>query len=561
MNIRKIYCAFIACFSSILIHAEQAPPNFIIFYMDDLGWAQTSVKMMDSEPLSVSNFYQTPNLEKLAERGMKFSNAYAPTPTCTGSRISIQFGKTSARMQYRFVHDVLSYKQRPNGYKDEVSIAGMLKSANKNYITAHFGKGIGVEQLKDVGYDITDEYEEIAPNGNFHGEYIDIKSKKPLPADDPKRINSLTKESLKFLDDHAGKRPFYMMISHYAVHGPHVASAHILEKWQAKYDKLKKPEVRRDLDAFYRLRTPVFASMIEESDTHLGKLIDSLQEKGVLDNTYIIFTSDNGAEWAPRNEKKHRYNGPLTQGKYFPFEGGLRIPFVIAGPGIPANTQCDTPIIQWDLLPTFHDLAKSQTDLPKGVDGGSLAKVFSKGNDAPAIKRPVPGLVFHFPSYYQPPLSCIRMGDYKFMRNMNTGEMRLYNVKTDYREENNLAEQMPEKVALMDKALREYVDDVDGGKVEDVYQAAIELFDEFDRREHENYARKLAELKASSASDADFTKLKEAHEKKLRSNMVKREMIKDQRNCADWHGSSSLHTMARLGIKKDGTIIDKSKKK
>ena len=150
MRIKQVYYSLLALCGSAMIHAQQAPPNFIIFYMDDLGWAQTSVKMMDSEPLSVSRFYQTPNVEKLAARGMKFSNAYAPTPTCTGSRISIQFGKTSARMQYRFVHDVLSYKQRPNGYKDEVSIAGMLKAANKNYITAHFGKGIGVEQLKDV---------------------------------------------------------------------------------------------------------------------------------------------------------------------------------------------------------------------------------------------------------------------------------------------------------------------------------------------------------------------------------------------------------------------------
>ena len=190
MKYRIFFCAIFLLLADTLLKAEEKAPNFIIFYMDDLGWAQTSVKMMDSEPLSVSNFYETPNLEKLAARGMKFSNAYAPTPTCTGSRVSIQFGKTSARMQYRFVHDVLSYKQRPNGYKDEVSIAGMLKATNKNYITAHFGKGISVEQLKDVGYDITDEYEEIAANGNFHGEYIDIQSKEPLPENDPKRIYS-----------------------------------------------------------------------------------------------------------------------------------------------------------------------------------------------------------------------------------------------------------------------------------------------------------------------------------------------------------------------------------
>ncbi|MCH2206380.1 MAG: sulfatase-like hydrolase/transferase [Lentisphaerales bacterium] len=521
--------------------------------MDDVGWAQTSVKMMDSEPLSVSNFYETPNLEKLAARGMKFSNAYAPTPTCTGSRVSIQFGKTSARMQYRFVHDVLSYKQRPNGYKDEVSIAGMLKATNKNYITAHFGKGISVEQLKDVGYDITDEYEEIAANGNFHGEYIDIQSKEPLPENDPKRIYSLTKESLKFLDEYAGKQPFYMMISHYAVHGPQAASPHILKKWQKKYDALSKPSDKNELRQFERLRTPMFASMIDESDAHLGKLMEMLKEKGELENTYIIYTSDNGAEWTPMNTQKQRYNGPLTQGKYFPFEGGLRIPFVVAGPGIPAGIQCDTPIVQWDLLPTFHDLAESKQALPAGVDGGSLRAVFTQGNAAPAIKRQAPGLVFHFPSYYQPPISSIRIGDFKLMHNLNTGEMRLYNVKTDYREKNNLINEMPEKAAAMAKTLGDYVKSVNGGEVEDVYQAAIDLFNEFDRRAKESYEKKLA----SAKSEAEKQQLKEAYEKKLRSNMVKREMIKDQRKSGNWHGSAAKKTMTRLGIKKDGTFLKK----
>ena len=554
MNFNKVYCLLVTLFFSSSISASDKAPNFIIFYMDDLGWAQTSTRMMNSEPLSASDFYETPNLDKLAAQGMKFSNAYAPTPTCTGSRISIQFGKTSARMQYRFVHDVLSYKQRPNGYKDEVSIAGMLKAANKNYITAHFGKGIGVEQLKDVGYDITDEYEEIAPNGNFHGEYIDIKNKKHLPPDDPKRITSLTKESLKFLNDHAGKRPFYMMISHYAVHGPQSASPHILKKWQDKYDALTdKPKDKSELNRFKRSRTPMFASMIDESDAHLGKLIESLKEKGVLENTYIIYTSDNGAEWAPRNEKKQRYNGPLKQGKYFPFEGGIRIPFVIAGPGIPAGKQCDTPIVQWDLLPTLHDIAGSNAELPKGVDGGSLREVFTKGNEAQQIKRKAPGLVFHFPSYYQPPISSIRIGDYKFMRNLNTGETRLYNVKTDYREENNIAKSMPEKVASMDKILSDYVTKVDGGKVDDVYLAAIDLFNEFDRRAKESYEKNLA----STSSETEKKKLKEAYEKKLRSNMVKREMVKDQRKSGDWHGSPANQTMRRLGIKKDGSIFKK----
>ena len=145
-----------------LLRLEAKKPNFIIVYIDDLGWADTSVRMMDSEPMSKHFFYKTPNVERLAEMGMCFSNGYAPTATCTGSRVSIQFGQTSARTQYRYVFDVYHKKQRPNGYAGQYSLADSVKTAGKNYITAHFGKGM-TEKLKMVNYDVTDEYEKYAP--------------------------------------------------------------------------------------------------------------------------------------------------------------------------------------------------------------------------------------------------------------------------------------------------------------------------------------------------------------------------------------------------------------
>ena len=120
-------------------HSSAAePPNIVIVYVDDLGWADTSVRMDDRDPESASDFNQTPNLEELASRGVKFSNAYAPAPTCTPSRKSIQFGKTPARLKYTFVHDVLAL-ERKLSWKDETSLADVLKEANRGYITAHFG--------------------------------------------------------------------------------------------------------------------------------------------------------------------------------------------------------------------------------------------------------------------------------------------------------------------------------------------------------------------------------------------------------------------------------------
>jgi arylsulfatase A-like enzyme len=126
----------LSIFSSLLSAAKS--PNFIIIYTDDLGYADTSVQMMDAEANSKHKFIHTPGLERLAAMGARFNAGYSPTPTCTGSRLSIQFGKSSAQMQYRNVFDVLSPIQRPDGYGDETTMAEMLKAAGQDYVTCLF---------------------------------------------------------------------------------------------------------------------------------------------------------------------------------------------------------------------------------------------------------------------------------------------------------------------------------------------------------------------------------------------------------------------------------------
>ena len=318
--------AILAFIVSPLYAAEKKAPNFILFYMDDYSWNQTSFRMMDSEPDSQHSFYETPHLEKLAERGVRFTNGYCPTPTCTGSRVSIQFGQTSARIQYRFVHDVLSKYQRPNGYSDEIAMGGILKAAGKNYTTAHFGKGAGgaVGQLKNYGYNVTDEYEKYGPNGNGHGN--------SGTADDPKRIFSLTRDAVKFVNKNAGERPFFMMVSHYAAHVRHAALQKDIDRFQKKYNALpNKPKDPKELIRFSQQNNVLYGAMVYEADWSLGEIIKAVKEKGELDNTYIIFTADNGSECLPRDEDGHYYSGPLQMGKYSTFEGGIRVPFVVAG--------------------------------------------------------------------------------------------------------------------------------------------------------------------------------------------------------------------------------------
>ena len=465
-------------------------PNFIIIYVDDLGWADTSVRMMDSDPDSASDFHQTPHLEQLARRGMKFSCAYAPSPTCTPSRKSIQFGKTPGRLQYTFVHDVLAL-QRKMEWKDEISLADIVKAADRNCVTAHFGKGMSGEQMETIGYDVTDEVDGNAPNGNFHGEYIGLKERTLLPPDNPKRMASLKQRSVEFVTEHGGKRPFFLMVSHYAVHVPHAARPDLIEK----YRKLPRGRYCRDDDylppaqmsrskkiSSWRLQ---YAAMIDEVDEGLGAIVDAVKKTGQLENTYIIFTSDNGGGLTP--------NGTLRGGKANLYEGGLRVPFVVAGPGVRPGTQCDIPVVQWDLLPTLHDCAESSRPLPDGLDGGSLRNVFEKGNQG-RVTRPVEGLVFHYPCYFAPPLSVIRMGDYKLMRHLLTGEARLFNVRADYREQNNLIKEKPGKALELKSALSRYLESIDAEDVQDVYNARFAELDRFEAMARRVHARAIREF-------------------------------------------------------------------
>ncbi len=432
-------------------------PNFIIIYVDDLGWADTSVRMMDSDPDSASDFHQTPHLEELARRGMKFSCADGPSPTCTPSRKSIQFGKTPGRLQYTFVHDVLAL-QRKLKWKDETSLADIVKAADPDYITAHFGKGMSGEQMKTIGYDVTDEVDGPADNGNFHGEYVSLKNRVPLPPDNPKRMASLKRSSVDFVNKHSGKQPFFMMVSHYAVHVPHAARANLIEK----YRKLPRGKYCRDDDylppeeiskskriSSWRLQ---YAAMVDEVDEGLGAVVDAVRKTGQIENTYIIYTSDNGGGLTPK--------GSLRDGKANLYEGGLRVPFVVAGPGIKAGAQCDIPIAQWDLLPTLHDYARSEQPLPDGLDGGSLRNVFENGNEG-NVTRDVQGFVFHYPCYFAPPLSVIRLGDYKLMEHLLTGEQKLFNVAEDYREKENVIRENPEKACVLKSAMSRYLESID----------------------------------------------------------------------------------------------------
>ncbi len=481
-------------------------PNFILIYADDLGYTQTSVPMMKERPETAHDLHQTPNLEKLASRGMRFSNAYAPSPVCTSSRASIQHGKTTARVGCVSLHDVVAAKRGIN-LGDNLSLAEMFLQSDQNYVTAFFGKGCSpMGWFKDHGYIYTDFIHKY-PNGNAHGDWWEPADRTPLPLADPKRLFSLAKSSTDFLKKRAlDNQPFYLMISHYALHVRNMS----LKTTRAKYLRIlteendiegRIPDISRfdenatDMPSKLRVywEKANYAAMMENLDTSIGIVLDELEALGLTDNTYVFFTSDNGGGVS---------NAPLTGGKAKMWEGGLRVPMIVAGPGIPANTQCDIPVAQWDYLSTFHDLSGSTVPLPDDLDGVSLRPALEKGNAGKLAERDT-GLVFHFPAHYTVPITAYRDGDFKLMRHLNTGEIKLFNLVKDMGETNNLAQTMPEKAAKMISKLNAYLKKVDAWTMEEVYQTRSEELKRWISQNKKEIQKIVTQLEAPNLSATD----------------------------------------------------------
>ena len=299
-------------------------PNFVLVYIDDLGWAETSVEMIEGREDTRSDFNRTPNLERLAREGMVLSSCYSPSALCAPSRNSLLHGMTPSRLRYTVLSAVEARKQ----YLGQITIPQALKKANSDYQTAHFGKWHN-ESIKptEAGYDVTD-----GPNGNGPGDFDD-DGKTHLPEDDPKRIFSLTDKSIKFMKEQvAAERPFYLQLSHYANHIWHDS----LKKTREKYKKLPKGKKYEKKDglpdeeisiAMYNHGWIInYAAMLDDVDRAFGTLLDAINELGIDEETYVIFTSDNGGGF--------RGNAPLKAGKGSLYEGGIRMPSFVRGPGV-----------------------------------------------------------------------------------------------------------------------------------------------------------------------------------------------------------------------------------
>ncbi|MAU36350.1 MAG: hypothetical protein CMD14_03140 [Flavobacteriales bacterium] len=460
-NIKKtffltgILLFFLTCDSTDRSKQKQTnptSPNFILILVDDQGWNGTSVKMMHNEPSSKSDYFETPNLELLAKRGMRFSDAYSSAPVCAPSRYSIQFGKTPARLSLIRVGMNTDHIDH-EGY---LSIPKALKKINSKYRTAHFGKwGMG-SNPSVLGYDVSD-----GPTKNKDGNFDnDISQWRHVIKKDPKNIFSLTDRAIEFISNSKSKKnPFYLQISHYAVHSN-------VESREKSYSRLKdktKGAQQKDLG---------FAAMTFDLDYGLGLLLDKIKELDIEDNTYIIYMSDNGSVPNIPGAKKYEksYNYPLSRGKWDAYEGGVRVPLIIAGPGIKNGSESSTPVSGSDLLPTLIDLAGNKTITFNEIDGGSFASILlNKNHDQ--IKRPVDGIFFHVPYKnsiaLKRPHSAVRKGNYKLIKFQDDKSIFLFNLVKDKKEQLNLATQNYEKAKELEKILDNYLIDVHAPKWQD----------------------------------------------------------------------------------------------
>lgn len=431
--------------------AKPARPNFIVILTDDQGWSCTSVRMHPDIADSMCGYVETPNMARLASQGMRFTCGYSPAPICTPTRRSIQFGMTPARQRgTEFVGDF-----HPEGH---LSIPQALRRADSRYRCAHFGKwgesitgkaGLDPDNPANpsrLGYDVTDGVTGNVTGGMGGGGDLRLKT---AVSDDPKLIFSMTKRAIGFMERQAREsRPFYMQVSYYAVHRQIQCRPETL----AKYKRKGNPP---------RQFSHEYAAMAEDLDTGIGQLLSAVDKMGLASNTYVLLMADNGGstyqEWKGGGLP---VNHPLRAAKQSLYEGGIRVPFIVRGPGVARGSWSHVPVAGYDILPTVYDLAGGTASLPAEIDGGSFKPLLDGGGKG-TVRRNLPGLVFHRPlTAPQNRMSALRIGDLKLVVKWTNNAKELYDLSRDIGEQHDLAAKMPGKTEEMYGILMRYLKEV-----------------------------------------------------------------------------------------------------
>ncbi len=422
-------------------------PNFVFILIDDLGWSDLACYG--------STFYETPNIDKLAQGGMRFTDAYAACPVCSPTRASIMTGKYPARLH---LTDWIKGHVAPKAklrvpdwtmYLDhsEVTLAEALKSAG--YVSASVGKWhLGDEEYypDKQGFDVNiGGYRAGQPPTYFSPYKKDREWNNHIPTmedgeDGEYLTDRLTDEALSFMEDNRDK-PFFLYLSHYAVHTPIEGKEEIAAKYEAKI----KPGQKQ--------KNPMYAAMIESVDESVGRVMGKLDELGIDEHTIVIFMSDNGGLSGIGDWLNITSNAPLREGKGTAYEGGVREPMIVRWPGVvKPGSVCSEPVTSIDFYPTMLEMAGVGGDPGHIVDGENLIPLLKQSG---SIDREA--IYWHYPHYHITlPFGSVRKGDYKLIEYFEDGRLELYNLKEDIGEQHNLAHEMPEKAEELKKTLYEW---------------------------------------------------------------------------------------------------------
>ncbi|GHT27365.1 sulfatase [Planctomycetales bacterium] len=465
-----------AVFNFVIVSAAETKPNIVFILADDLG-------VNDIGTFNPKTFYNTPNIDKLAAEGMKFTSAYAACNVCSPTRYSIQTGKYPVRSGItNFLAGSRSEKFEPAELNlfmplEEITLGEAFKEAGYN--TALLGKwhlGNPKEHGPQLqGYDITSgDIQHVSPEFSN----LVLPNRPPLNRQNTK--NPVEEKTQRVVDDamlvldtfKKNDKPFLLYLSFYQVHVPLGAS----EKYVAPYREKKEKNGLQDNEALdfadeeqnhitdevrktrIRQNHAVYAGMMSHTDECVGRVLTKLNELGLAENTIVVFMSDNGglttAEGSPTS------NLPLRCGKGWNYEGGIREPLIVRYPkAVKAGSVSDTPIISTDFYPTLLELAGLPLKPQQHLDGVSFVPQLDGTFKRPALER---SLFWHYPHYSNQggfPSSVIRKGDYKLIQRLEDGRVHLYNLKEDIGEKHDLAKDNPAKAAELQKELFQWYKD------------------------------------------------------------------------------------------------------
>ena len=454
---KVLFIFFLFIFSC---NEKISKPNLVFIIVDDLGWKD--VGYMGSD------FYETPNIDKLSNNSTVFNSAYSASPVCSPTRASIMTGKHHVRVNItdwipgvdpkdRYLIGPEDIHQLPI---EELTIGEILQS--NGYSTMYSGKWhLGSQGFypENQGFDINKGgFEKGSPMGGYYSPY-----KNPRLSDGPEDeylTDRLTEESISFIKERDKNKPFAVFLSFYNVHTPIQPNLKHIDYYKDKLktysDTTTQTDIEGDAISVLNQRNPDYASMVHSTDENIGKLISFLKQRNIYDNTLIIFTSDNGglstqAKVAPTSTK------PLRAGKGWLYEGGIRIPQLIKYINQKQQDLNNVPVVSYDLFTTIvNHLKLDYIDEKKdGIDLSNLSKEKNKRDY----------ILWHFPHYHASlwkPGSAIRNGDWKLLKFYEENKLELYNLKDDLSEQTDLSSKYPLVVKKLSYKMDEMLAEMDG---------------------------------------------------------------------------------------------------